>query len=309
MAPFGPAGADQRVQFVDEEDDVLGPADFVHDRLDALLELPAVLGAGDHHRQIEHDDPAVVQQFRHGAGDDHLGQPLDDGRLAHARLAQKNRVVLLPPAEDLDDPFDLVLSTDDRVKLPFAGQFGQIATEAVQRRGLALAVLALFFLCLGFFAFHTSSQKIENLFPNFFQLQTQIHQYLGRHAIVLAQQAEQKMFRSYVIVIQVPGFLDGVFDDFLGPGRLGQLAHRDHVRAALDQFFDFQADLAQVDVQVLQNVGADAAAFLDQTQQDVLGADVFVIEALGFLVGQGHDFAGAVGKSFKHVHLLVGRQG
>ncbi len=126
---------------------------------------------------------------------------------------------------------------------------------------------------------------------------------------MLAQQAEQKVFRAYIIVIQVPGFLDGVFDDFLGPGGLGQLAHGDHVRAALDQFFDFQADLAQIHVEVLQHVGADAAAFLDQAEQDVLRADVFVVEALGFLVGQGHDLARPIRKSFEHVHLLLGRQG
>ncbi len=172
---FGAAGADQRVKLVDEEDDVLGPADFVHDRLDALLELAAIFGAGDHHGQIEHDDPAVVQEFGDGAGDDHLGEALDDGGLAHARFTQQNRVVLLPAAKDLDDPLDLLLTADDRVELPFAGKFGQVPAEAVQRGGFALAVLTLFFLCLGFFAFHASSQKIENLFPNFFQLQTQVH--------------------------------------------------------------------------------------------------------------------------------------
>ncbi len=117
------------------------------------------------------------------------------------------------------------------------------------------------------------------------------------------------MFRSYVIVIQVPGFFDGVFNDLLGPGRLGQFAHRHHVRAAFDQFLDFQADLAQIDVQILQDVSADAAAFLDQTEQNVFRADVFVIEALGFLVGQGHHLPSAVRKSFKHVHLLLGQQG
>ena len=37
---LGRAGADDGVQFVDEEDDVLGTLDLVHHRLDALLELP-----------------------------------------------------------------------------------------------------------------------------------------------------------------------------------------------------------------------------------------------------------------------------
>ena len=45
---LGRAGADDGVQFVDEEDHVARAADFVHHRLDALLELAAVLCAGDH---------------------------------------------------------------------------------------------------------------------------------------------------------------------------------------------------------------------------------------------------------------------
>ena len=62
--PLGPAGADQGVQLVDEQDDVVGAADLVHDRLDALLELAAVLGAGDHHGQVEHHDSPVAQESR-----------------------------------------------------------------------------------------------------------------------------------------------------------------------------------------------------------------------------------------------------
>jgi hypothetical protein len=58
---LGAAGADERVQLVDEQDDVLRAADLVHHRLDALLELAAVLGAGDHRGEVE-DDQALVEQ-------------------------------------------------------------------------------------------------------------------------------------------------------------------------------------------------------------------------------------------------------
>ena len=61
---FGRTGADDGVQLVNEQDDVLRAADFVHHRLDALLELAAILGAGDHQRQVERDDALVAQQFR-----------------------------------------------------------------------------------------------------------------------------------------------------------------------------------------------------------------------------------------------------
>jgi len=77
-------------------------------------------------------------------------------------------------------------------------------------------------------------------------------------------------------------------------------AERGRRRLAFDELLDLQPDLAQIDVEVLQHVGGHAAAFLDQAQQDVLGADVFVIEPLCLLIGQLHDLAGAVGKTLVH---------
>jgi hypothetical protein len=52
------------VQLVDEQDHVPA-ADLVHDRLDPLLELAAVLRAGDHQRQVQRDHALVAQQFGH----------------------------------------------------------------------------------------------------------------------------------------------------------------------------------------------------------------------------------------------------
>ena len=45
-AAFGPAGADDRVQLVDEEDHVAGVGHFAEHGLQPLLELAAVLRAG-----------------------------------------------------------------------------------------------------------------------------------------------------------------------------------------------------------------------------------------------------------------------
>ena len=35
----------------------------------------------------------------------------------------------------------------------------------------------------------------------------------------------------------------------------------------------------------------------------MLGADVFVVEPLGLLIGQGHDFSCSVGETFKHLAI------
>src|SRR6185312_4555316 len=98
----------------------------------------------------------VVQDFGDRAADDHLSEAFDDCRLAHARFAQQDGIVLLPAAEDLNDSFDLVLAADHRVELALAGKLGQVAAETIEGRRLALALLTLFFL-RWFFCFHTCS--------------------------------------------------------------------------------------------------------------------------------------------------------
>ena len=136
---FGGTGADYGVQLVNEQNDVLGAPDFIHDGLDALLELSAILGAGDHKGEVEGDHAFVAKEFGHVAGRDLLGKALDDGSLADASLTQENRIILGAAAEDLNDAFDLVFAADDRVHLALAGDFGQVAAKSFEGRSLHLA--------------------------------------------------------------------------------------------------------------------------------------------------------------------------
>ena len=115
------------------------------------------------------------------------------------------------------------------------------------------------------------------------------------------------MLGADVVVIEIPRLFHRVFDDLLGARSLRELAHRDHVRPALDELLDLEPNLPQIDVEVLEHVGRHAAALFDQPQQHVLGADVFVVEALGLLIGQLHHLAGPIGESFVHVGLQFRR--
>ena len=56
------ARADDRVQLVDEQDDLaLGVLDLLEHGLEALLELAAVLGTGDERAKVERDDALVLE--------------------------------------------------------------------------------------------------------------------------------------------------------------------------------------------------------------------------------------------------------
>ena len=72
---------------------------------------------------------------------DALGQALDDGRLAHAGLADEDRVVLRPTGQHLDDPADLLVPADDRVHLPLTGQLGEVAAVLLEGLEGVLGVL------------------------------------------------------------------------------------------------------------------------------------------------------------------------
>src|SRR5262249_29675773 len=96
---------------------VLGSAHLIHDSLDAFLELAAVFRAGNHHRQIEHHDAPVAQQFWHVAVHDELSKSFDDGGFADARFTKQHRVVFGSPAQDLNIAFNLIGAPNDGVEL------------------------------------------------------------------------------------------------------------------------------------------------------------------------------------------------
>ena len=70
--------------------------------------------------------------------------------------------------------------------------------------------------------------------------------------------------------------------------------------ALADDLLDLAADSLQRDPQRLQRLRCDAFALVNQTQQDVLGADVVVVEHPGLFLRQDDHPAGTVGKSFEH---------
>ncbi len=142
VGSFRCSGADDGVQFVDEQNDVpRGRLHFFEHRLEPLFELAAELRAGDERAHVERDHLLVLQALRHVPLHDPLRQPFGDGRFADARLADQHRIVLRAPREHLDDAADFLIAADHRIELPLLSPFDEI--DAVLLQGLELGFRVL----------------------------------------------------------------------------------------------------------------------------------------------------------------------
>ncbi|MNP21209.1 hypothetical protein D3C76_1138190 [compost metagenome] len=126
-------GTDDGVDLIDEQDRLRAFAQLAEQRLETLLEVATVLGAGQQRTQVEGVHHALGQQVRHLTVDDTLGQAFGNGSFAHPGLTHQQRVVLAPTRQNLRDALDLLLAPDQRVDAPGAGQLVQVAGVSIQR--------------------------------------------------------------------------------------------------------------------------------------------------------------------------------
>ena len=127
------AGADDGVDLVDEEDGARLLLQLGDDALQPLLEIAAVLGAGDQRAHVERIDSAVGQHVGHLALDDHARQAFGNGGLADAGLADVQRIVLAAAAQDLDGAFHLERAADQRIDLAVLRELVEIGGVLVER--------------------------------------------------------------------------------------------------------------------------------------------------------------------------------
>ena len=285
---LGRAGTDERVQLVDEQDDVAAGADLLQHLLEALLEVAAVAGTGDERAEVERVQLLADERLGHVAVDDVGGEALDDRGLADAGLADQHGVVLGAARQHLHHPLDLLLAPDDRVELLVAGELGEVAAELVEHEraaGLRLAGAAA--LRRALLAAGVAGEELDDLLADAREVGAQLHEDLGGDALTLADEAEEDVLGADVVVAELQRLAEAQLEDLLGPGREGDVARRGGA-AVTDDLLDLGAHGLQRDAERLERLGGDALTLVDQAEQDVLGADVVVVEQARFLLGK-HD--------------------
>ena len=258
---LGGTRAHDGVELIDEQDDLaFGLLDFLEHGLQAVLELAAVLGAGDQRAHVELDEVAVAQGARYVAGHDSLSNALDDGRLADARLADKHGVVLGAAGQNLNSTTDLVGTADDRVELAGASQIADVATVLLQRLKLRLvlgrrhAVIAAQFLV----------DLLDALLGH-----AGATQHATRLTLVLGK-CHQQMLGHHKAVAHLGGLFLGLLDhanELVGQAHLLTLAR--HLGRMVDGILCGACELSRVGTDALDDHGDIALAGTEQGRQQV----------------------------------------
>ena len=120
------------------------------------------------------------------------------------------------------------------------------------------------------------------------QVGAQLDQDLGGDALALADQAEEDVLGADVVVAELERLAQRQLEDLLGARRERDVPGGR--RAALaDDLLDLLADGLEADAERLERLGGDTLTLVDEPEEDVLGADVVVVEEPGFFLGQHHD--------------------
>src|SRR5690606_989217 len=264
-----------------------------------------VAGAGDEAAEVERVELLVLERLGHVAAHDRLGEALDDGGLADAGLADQHGVVLGAAGEDLHDPLHLLLAPDDGVELAVARGLREVAAELVEdlaalvgRGGLVAADRHLLLALV-------AREQLDDLLAHAVEVGAELDEHLGGDALALADEAEQDVLGADVAVAELQRVAQAPREQLLGARGEGDVAGR-LLLALADDVLHLLAHRVERDAERLERLGGNALTLVDEAEQDVLGADVVVVEHLRLFLGEDDHATGSVGKALEHFNSSRG---
>ena len=111
------------------------------------------------------------------------------------------------------------------------------------------------------------------------------------------------MLGADVVVAEAARLVDGELDDAFRARREPDLTD-DRSIAAADDELDGGPHLGQLDVHVLEDARGDTLALADEAQEQMLRADVVVVEPLRLVLSQCQDLARAIREFVEAIHRV-----
>ena len=151
-------------------------------------------------------------------------------------------------------------------------------------------------------------QQLDHLLADAAEVGAELDEHLGGDALALTDEAEQDVLGADVVVAELQRLAQRQLEHLLGSRGERDVARRR--RAALaDDLLDLAAHGLERDAETLERLRRDALTLVDQPEQDVLGADVRVIEQTRLFLGENDDPAGSVSEAFEHWRPFSGDDG
>ncbi len=197
---FRGAGSHQRVQFVDEQNDLpFGLGDLFQDGFQTVFKFAAEFRSRHQRRQVQRHDALGLQHVRYVAGNDPLRQAFHDRGLSDAGLADQHRVVFRTPRQYLHHAANLFVAPDYGIELLSARQFRQVARIFFQRCVGSLRILRSHALRSAH-----SSQCLQDCFVG----SALAFQQLSRGFAVLPRNRQKQVLRRNIFVFEAVRFLE-----------------------------------------------------------------------------------------------------
>ena len=144
-----------------------------------------------------------------------------------------------------------------------------------------------------------AGEHADDLVADLLGVGVEVEQDAGGDALVLAHQAEQDVLGADVVVAERERLAQRQLQHLLGARRERDLAGGDLVTLA-DDAGDLRAHLLHRDVERVEHARSEPLLLAQQAEQDVLGADVVVLERAGLVLREDDDLSGTLGESLEH---------
>jgi hypothetical protein len=144
-----------------------------------------------------------------------------------------------------------------------------------------------------------AGEHADDLVADLLGVRVEVEQDAGGDALVLAHEAEQDVLRADVVVAQRERLAQRQLEHLLARGRERDLPGGDFLSGP-DDAHDLGAHTLDGDVQALQDTCREALFLAQQPEQDVLGADVVVLEGPRLFLGEDNHLTCSLCESLEH---------
>ena len=273
-------GADDGVNLVDEQNRFRILDQLLQHRLQPLLEVAPILGACQQRAHVERVDGEILQQVRHVTFDDPARQAFRDSGLADTGFADEQRIVLAPAAQYLDDAFELVFATDERIGLADLGQVIEVHRVRVERTGGLRLAFAFFFRGLGLvrLLLFLLGDAVSDVVDNIETGDATLVQEIDGVRFLLAEDRDQHVGAGDFLLARRLHVQDRALDDALetlGRLRVRVGMGRQTRRVLVDEVGEDATQLVEIDAAGLQHLRC--RRIVEHREQQVLDGDELML--------------------------------